>query len=70
MQETTKKAEKKFWTPQGVRHTVFSDQISLSTLMALIHRKEIPSIRLGVRFYIPYGWVNQQLKFAEQESPQ
>ena len=55
---------KNFYTPEDVRHEVFSDQISTGTLLTMLHNKEIPSIRMRRRFYIPGYWVRQQLDIA------
>lgn len=58
-------AERKFWTPDQIRHDVFDDQVSKSTLLKLLRKKEIPSIRLGRRWYIPATWVDAQLEVGE-----
>ncbi len=65
MRKEKKIMEKKFFTPDDVRHEVFSDQISKGTLMTMIHEKEIPSIRMRKRFYIPAYWVMEQLNISE-----
>lgn len=59
--------QKMYWTPSEIRTKVFSDNISISTLLVLIHRKKIPAIRLGNRWYIPAWWVNQQINIAKGE---
>lgn len=55
---------KMYWTPNEIRTKIFSENISRSTLLMLIHRKKIPAIRLGNRWYIPAWWVNQQIEIA------
>ena len=57
--------EKNFYTPEDVRQEVFSNQISTGTLLTMLHNKEIPSIRMRRRFYIPGYWVRQQLDIAQ-----
>ncbi|MDD6287134.1 hypothetical protein FX155_01290 [Acidaminococcus fermentans] len=57
--------EKKFFTTDEVRHEVFSDQISKGTILTMIREKEIPSIRMRKRFFIPAYWVNEQFRIAE-----
>ena len=58
-------ATKMYWTPNEVRTKIFSENISKSTLLTLIHDQKIPAIRLGNRGYIPAYWVNEQIKIAE-----
>lgn len=59
---------KMYWTPNEVRTKIFSENISKSTLLTLIHDKKIPAIRLGNRWYIPAYWVNEQIKIAEGDN--
>lgn len=58
-------ATKMYWTPNEVRTKIFSENISKSTLLTLIHDQKIPAIRLGNRWYIPAYWVNEQIKITE-----
>lgn len=57
--------EKKFYTPEDVRHEVFSGQISASTIMSMLHANEIPSIRMRKRYYIPAYWVIAKMNIAD-----
>lgn len=54
-----------YWTPNEVRSEIFSDNISKSTVLALINKGEIPAIRLGHKWYIPRYWVEKQLRIAQ-----
>lgn len=58
-------SSKMYWTPSEVRSIIFGNNISTSTLLALIHQEKIPAIRLGNRWYIPAHWVNKQIEIAK-----
>lgn len=64
------KQEKLFWTPDDVRHEIFDDQVSKSTLLNLLRSKKIPSIRLGRRWYIPSTWVKTQVNIGQGREEQ
>ena len=58
---------KNFYQVKDVRQVVFDNQVSNGTIMNMIHRGEIPTIRLMTRYLIPAWWVEQQLAIARGE---
>lgn len=54
-------AKRKFWSPDQIRHEIFLDEISKSTIMNMLRKGQIPSIRMGKRWFIPSAWVEEQL---------
>ncbi|MBQ9698793.1 MAG: hypothetical protein IJV46_09650 [Acidaminococcaceae bacterium] len=59
--------KKKFYQVKEVRQIVFNNQISLGTIMNLVHKGEIPTIRMMSRYLIPAYWVEQQLAISRGE---
>lgn len=57
--------KKMYWTTNEVRTKIFSNNISKTTLLSLIDKKEIPAIRFGHKWYIPAWWVDEQIKKAQ-----
>lgn len=53
--------ERKFWSPDQVRHEIFLDEISKTTILTMLRKGKIPSIRMGRRWFIPSTWVQEQL---------
>lgn len=57
------KKEKLFYPVQDVQEQLFPD-ISKDSLIRLIERKEIPSIRITNKYFIPKWWVDEKINFA------
>lgn len=54
-------SRRKFWSPDQVRHEIFLDEISKTTILVMLRKGQIPSIRMGRRWFIPTSWVQAQL---------
>lgn len=57
----TEERKRKFWTPDQIRHEIFLDELSKSTILKMLRRGQIPSIRMGNRWFIPDSWVQAHL---------
>ncbi len=58
---------KNYYQVKDVRQLVYSNQISQGTIMSLIHKGKIPTIRMLSRYLIPAYWVEEQLAIARGE---
>lgn len=59
--------ERKFWSPDQVRHELFLDEISKTTILVMLRKGQIPSIRMGRRWFIPSTWVQAQLNVGGEK---
>ncbi len=57
----TEERKRKFWTPDQIRHEIFLDEVSKATILKMLHKDQIPSIRMGNRWFIPDSWVQTHL---------
>ena len=64
---TQYRKDKLYWTPSEVCKFIFSDEISKTTILNLIHQGKIPAIRLASRWYIPKWWVERKIELAVNE---
>ncbi len=58
---------KKFYQVKDVRQMVYNNQISLGTIMNLVHKGHIPAVRMMSRYLIPAYWVEEQLAISRGE---
>lgn len=54
--------KRKYWSPDQIRHEIFLDEVSKSCILTMLRRGQIPSIRMGKRWFIPASWVNSHLE--------
>lgn len=59
--------KRKFWTPDQIRHELFLDEISKFTILNMLRKGKIPSIRMGKRWFIPTKWVEAQLNIGGEQ---
>ncbi len=55
---------KLFYSVNEVRDCVYSGCVSRSTLLKMIHKDIIPSVRIMSRIFIPRWWVIKQINLA------
>ncbi|GEM_PF-811641 len=55
---------KLFYSVNEVRDCVYSGCVSRSTLLKMIHKDIIPSVRIMSRIFIPRWWVIEQINLA------
>lgn len=64
----TEERKRKFWTPDQIRHEIFLDEVSKATILKMLHNGQIPSIRMGNRWFIPDSWVQVHLLDQTEET--
>ena len=57
--------EKLYYTPKEVRELVFSNHISISSIMNLIHTGQIEAVRFNHKFFIPRSFVDKMTAKAK-----
>lgn len=55
---------KLYYSVNEVRDCVYSWCVSRSTLLKMVHKDIIPSVRIMSRIYIPRWWVIEQINLA------
>ncbi len=55
---------KLYYSVNEVRDCVYSGCVSRSTLLKMVHKDIIPSVRIMSRIYIPRWWVIEQINLA------
>lgn len=60
-------SKRKFWSPDQIRREIFLNEISKSTILNMLRKGQIPSIRMGKRWFIPSAWVEAQLHVGARQ---
>lgn len=59
--------KKLYYSIEDVRKYIFGNGISRTTLLKLIRKNDIPSVRIMSRIFIPQWWFNKQIQQAVEE---
>jgi len=56
--------QKYYYTLKELKHEIYSDVISITTLQNLVRQNIIPTVRIAGRILVPAWWVEEQIELA------
>ena len=56
--------QKYYYTLKELKHEIYTDVISITTLQNLVRQNIIPTVRIAGRILVPAWWVEEQIELA------